>query len=87
MTSKTERGVQQGTAYRRSIPKAEAAIFRAFVAHTGAVGMGGPALTTRYALGVLAESAGSDPRQQAEALRQWARILLTAAEAMEPHAD
>lgn len=73
----------QTTTYRRSIPRAEAAIFRAFAAHTGAGGMGGPALTARYALGVLAETAGEDPHQQAELLRQWARILMTAAEAME----
>lgn len=73
--------------YRRGVPRAEAAIFHAFVAHTGAGGMGGPALTARYALGVLAESAGSDPRQQAECLAQWARILMTASVAMEPGAD
>jgi hypothetical protein len=74
---------EEPTPYRHSIPRAEAAIFRSYVAHTGAGGMGGPALATRYALGVLAETAGSDPNQQAELLRQWARILLTAAGAME----
>lgn len=81
----SEHTVSQPIPYRRSVPRAEAAIFRAFVAHTGSGGMGGPALTARYALGVLAESAGSDPNQQAALLTQWARILLTAASAMETH--
>lgn len=73
---------------RPAPPNAAGAIYRAFTAHTGSGGMAGPALTARYALAVAVENDGADRREQAERMRGWARVLMTAADVMEQsHAE
>lgn len=68
---------------KTTVVHAKAAIRRAYCAHLDSDGMGYPALRVREAIAEYVEHCEATPAEQAERMREWARILITAADVLE----